>query len=109
VSAETSELDGIPVTMLVAASGRALSQSECPELGFDDPAARRILAAIGVDARLLEANDFFDQLSLRFRIINSLHRALTGYALQSNLHLRLKGSSSKGTSQPAVSRRPASR
>jgi O-methyltransferase involved in polyketide biosynthesis len=53
VSAETDELDGIPATMLVAASGRALSQSTCPELGFDDPVARRILAAIGRDARVL--------------------------------------------------------
>jgi O-methyltransferase involved in polyketide biosynthesis len=53
MSVETGELDGIPATMLVAASGRALSQQTCPELGFDDPAARRVLAAIGRDARAL--------------------------------------------------------
>jgi hypothetical protein len=36
VSGESDQLDSIPATMLVAASGRALSR-ECPDLRFDDP------------------------------------------------------------------------
>jgi O-methyltransferase involved in polyketide biosynthesis len=45
------DVQGVPATMLITVSARALAGAERPDLAFRDPAAERLVATLGIDPR----------------------------------------------------------
>ena len=44
-------VSGVPATMLITVSARALAHVERPEMGFRDPFAEQVVASLGIDPR----------------------------------------------------------